>query len=629
MEAAGGTRRLVFHTAYAVGARINDVLRAAPTFPGLQLREEPASEITPKGVRPPRCAAGVSVLDDVRLHLVETVDDADAFRRWLGERRPILGLDIETSGLSLAFDRIRLVQFGDGRDGWALPYEEWRGLIRHALATYDRPVVLQHAKFDAGFLLRDGLPFPWERVHDTMLMCFLVDSMGPKGLKPAAALYVDPVARAGESELKKAMAANRWTWGTVPIDLPVYWGYSAADTVLTALLAEKLWPRVQPYREAYDLELACERVLCGMELRGMMIDVPYVEDTASHLRAEIATALEGLPFNPNATSDVVAALQAEGITLTKRTEGGAFAVDDEVLSAIDHPIADAVLSVRSKSKLLTSYFENFRAYHRDGVLRPHINQLAARTGRMSVTEPALQTLPRKSIVRDAFVPRPGNLLVLADFDTQELRIAAHVSGDENMIRAFLDGRDLHMETARQAYGPNAGKPERTVCKNANYAMIYGAGPPTVAATARISLGDAAVIIAAFSGLYPGMNRMMAAVTAAVRERAGDSDYGYVVLGDGRRLRVPKAKAYTGMDFRIQGEGAVVMKRGLVNIDAAGLGDYLVLPVHDEVVFDIPEADVPDAVPAIREALVQTNYRVPLTVSTRVVDRWGTAYREDG
>lgn len=570
----------------------------------------------------------MSVLDEVGLHLVETIDEVEAFLRWLGERRPILALDSETSGLSLARDRVRLFQFGDGRHGWAIPYEEWRGLIRHVLTVYEGPRVGQHIKFDAGYLLRDGLPFPWERVHDTMLMSFLVDSMGPKSLKPAAALYVDPIAQAGQHELKRAMAKNRWDWGTVPITLPAYWGYAAADTVLTALLAEQLWPRVQPYREAYDLELACERVLCNMELKGMRIDLPYVEATTAQLQAELAELLAGLPFNPNSNAEVAAALQSEGITLSKRTPSGELALDEEVLKSVDHPLAEAVLSVRTTSKLLGSYFENFLELHKDGVLHPHINQIAARTGRMSVTEPALQTLPRKSLVRDAFIPRPGNVLLLADYDTQELRILADLSGDATMIADLLEGRDLHQQTALAAYGPKAGKAERTVCKNANYARVYGGQVPTVAATAGVTRNEVEGIFDAWDARYPTAAAFMEQGIWVMRERAGTGDYGYVTLDDGRRLRVAKDKAYTWLNYRIQGQGAVVMKRALVNLDAAGFGDYLLLPVHDEVVLDIPEADAEAAVPAIRDAMEQHQYRVPLTISTKLVDRWGTAYRED-
>ena len=126
------------------------------------------------------------------------------------------------------------------------------------------------------------------------------------------------------------------------------------------------------------------------------------------------------------------------------------------------------------------------------------------------------------------------------------------------------------------------------------------------------------------------SQTMAAITRAVRDRAKEthSDYGYVVLSDKRHLRVAVEKAYKGFDYRIQGEGAVVMKRGLVNADAAGLGDYLLLPVHDEVVAEAPEADALDVAHALAEAMHQDDYRVPLTVGTKIVDRWGTAYRTD-
>jgi DNA polymerase-1 len=572
----------------------------------------------------------VSVLDSVSLNLVESFEEVEAFRRWLSERRPILGLDIETSGLSLARDRIRLVQFGDGKAGWAIPYDEWRGVIRETLATYSGPIVLQHAKFDAGFLTRDGLPFPWERTHDTMVMSFLVNSMGPRSLKPAAALYVDPVARAGESELKKAMAAHGWDYGTIPVDLPAYWGYSAADTILTALLAEKLWPRVQYARGAYDLEMACERVLCGMELRGARIDVDYCEATAAHLRADIDAACAELPFNPFSAREVEDALRADGVELTKRTASGGPALDEEVLKSIDHPYTRSILFVRSQSKVLSTYFEAFLREQKDGRVHPHIKQLQAKTGRMSVTDPPLQTLPRRSAVRDAFIPSDGNLLVLADYDGQELRILAHLSGDEQMLDDFAAGRDLHLETARGAYGPNAGKRERSVCKNANYARVYGGGAERIAVTAGVDVASIMVVFRAFDERYPKATQLMADITAAVRERAAaeGSDYGWVQLEDGRHLRVPKDKAYVGLNYRIQGAGASVLKRALVDLDAADLGDYLILPVHDEVVLDVPESDVEDAIPVIRGAMERHDFKVPLTIDTTVVSRWGEKYREE-
>ena len=555
--------------------------------------------------------------------------------RWLGERRPILAVDSETTGLSLAKDRIRLVQFGDGMHGWAIPYEEWKGLIRHVLKVYEGKIALQHAKFDAGFLQREGLPFPWERTHDTMIMSFLADSMGPKSLKPAAARYVDSRAQAGEQELKKAMVRNRWTYATIPIEFPPYWTYSALDVVLTARLAEFLWPRIQPYREAYDLELACERVLCDMEMRGVQIDVNYCIEKRGFLQEEWEKASAALgDMNPNATRDVVAALEATGVVLTKRTESGQKAVDDEVLSALattGNPIAINVLKARTYTKLLGTYFDNFLSFHNDGILNPHINQLAARTGRMSVTEPALQTVPRKSLVRDAFIPREGNRLVLVDYDNQELRVAAHFSQDERMLELFREGRNLHMETARRLYGTSscdhANKCSHySTAKNAMFSKAYGAGIDKFSRTAGIPHLEASKVFATLDELYPGLNRTMAAVTAAVRTRINSDGYGYVQLIDGRHLKVRGDKAYVGFNALIQGSCAVVLKRALVDLDAAGLGSFLALPIHDEIMFDVPIGELDEAIPAITEVMTQEDFTIPLTVDSNIVNRWGDTYR---
>jgi DNA polymerase-1 len=580
----------------------------------------------------------VSALDDVRLTLVESTEDVEDFLRWLGERRPILGVDSETTGLSLAKDRLRLVQFGDATSGWAIPHRDWRGLIRHVLEQYEGKMVLQHAKFDAGMFIRDGLPFPWERVHDTMIMNFLVDSLGPKSLKSSAARYVDPKAATGQRELMAAMAKHRWTWATVPIELPLYWGYAAMDTVLSARLAEEHWQNIQPYRAAYDLELACERVLCDMELRGVRVDVPYCINQRDDLHQELEAILDRLgDLNPNSTAQIVAALQATGVKLTKRTEKGNLSVDDEVLSEIaeTNQTAADILAARTAQKLISSYFDNFLEYHEDGILHPHINQLAAKTGRMSVTEPALQTIPRKASVRDAFIPREGNVLLLIDYDNQELRVAADVSRDEAMIAAFERGEDLHTNTARALYGTDECVHDadlkckhRTRAKNGMFAWAYGAGPPKFAATVKMELHEAEAVFATLRRVYPGMARAMQNVTRAVRARADKTGYGWIALQDGRHLRVSADKAYVGFNARIQGGCAVVLKQGLVDLDAAGLGEFVVLPVHDEFVLDVPADQVDEVRMAAEATLTRPEFVVPLTVSSKIVNRWGDAYRKE-
>ncbi len=564
------------------------------------------------------------------LHLVESLDELDAFRRWLGERRPIMAVDIETTGLSLAKDKIRLVQFGDGQNGWALPYEDWRGAVREVLGTYEGPMVLQHAKFDASFLLKDGLPFPWERVHDTMFMSYLVNSMGPKSLKQAAAYYVDPSAKAGEIELKKIMAKRRWNYATVPITLPQYWSYAAFDTVITALLAEKLWPEVQQYREAYDLELACERVLCEMEMRGMPIDVPYCESELARLTDEWVDITEELgDLNPNAPKQIVEALRQQGAPLKKRTDSGQLSVDDEVLKSLQdqYPTAGLVLRARWNQKLRGSYFSNFIEYNADGVLHPHINQIAARTGRMSVTEPALQTIPREASVRHAFVSRgEGHKLLLCDYDNEELRVAAHFAQDEAMLSAFAEGRDLHGEAAQRIFGDGWTREQRGIAKAAMFAKAYGAGVPKFALATGLPEGEAARVFRGLDIAFPGLSRAMADVTLKIRERAGGDDFGWIALVDGRRLQIPADKPYVGFNHLVQGSCAVVLKRALVDLDFAGLGEYILLPIHDEVAFDVPVDQLKEVTREVQRVMTRKDFTAPLTVGAKIVDRWGDAYR---
>jgi DNA polymerase I len=590
-------------------------------------------------------ATGDDRLDGIKLTLVQSLDELDEFRRWLGERRPIMGVDTETTGLSLVRDTIRTTQFGDAVAGWTLPQDEWRGAVREVMTRYKGPMVFHNIKFDAGKLIKDGLPFPWARMHDTMPMLHLVNSLGPKALKPAAALHIGPKARAGQKSLGAAMMKHGWTWSTVPVDFPLYWAYGAMDTCLTAILAEQLWPQVQPYREAYDLEMACSRVLTDMEIRGIRIDTEYVETTSAQLLDELGPLTEKLGgLNPNSPTQIIGAMIAAGAKMTKRTDKGQLSTDDEVLSELaaqGFELAGLVLESRSIRKITGTWFRSFLRFRdSDDLIHASINQFAGgerggagKTGRMSVSgDSALQTLPRKALVRNAIVAREGNALALFDYDNEELRVAAHFSGDERMLAAFSEGRDLHTESAIRIYGTEQCNHEahlkcihRQVGKTGMFSKAYGAGIPTFSDTVGLPVAEAAVIYRALDEIYPGMARTMAQVTRAVQQRAKGGETGFVTLIDGRQLRVPADKPYMGFNYLIQGSCATVLKRALVDLDLAGFGDYMVLPIHDEVVFDIPTGLIEDTVPQIKEIMTRRDFRVPLTVGSKIVKRWGEAY----
>lgn len=249
---------------------------------------------------------------------------------------------------------------------------------------------------------------------------------------------------------------------------------------------------------------------------------------------------------------------------------------------------------------------------------------------MSITEPALQTLPRKDpTVRNAFIPRDGNTLVTCDYDQIEARLTAHFANDANMVQAFSEG-DFFFALASQIFGRPAAdilKEERQLTKNTTYGKIYGAGPPKMAQTAGVPLEQMLPVVAAFDAAFPGVLRLQKTINDTARHRAETEGSAYIRTPRGRRLVADDDKEYTLTNYLIQSHAAEILKQALVDMDAAGLGDWMVLPVHDEVVFDIPSEEVEAALPVIQECMSNTtDYAVPITASPEVIQgAWGSKY----
>jgi DNA polymerase-1 len=581
-------------------------------------------------------------IDKIRLTLVRTLDDVLDMMTWLGERRDWLAVDVETEGLNVGCDRIRLIQFGDHVQGFALDYKDWRGVAREVIHGYDRPMVAHNLLFDSKMLRADGITIPQHLAHDTMIMCHLKNAAGKLDLKGAATVYVDKRARVGQGLLKAAMAQQRWHWRDVPVELPSYWQYGVLDTCLTALLAETLWPDTGggPYRDAYELELAVIHCLREAEIMGLQVDEEYRLAAEAQLRSELDVLAPQMPINPNSDDQVRKYLQSLGAQLFVLTDAGKLSVDKTVLEwlAPAFPIAKTISTYRQKSKLLDSYITKFgeigttrNGLAVGGVLRPSTKPVGAKTGRQSVTDPPLQTLPRGRVVRDAVIPRPGHVFVMADFAGMEMRALASDARETTMLTIFNDGKDVHNETARALYGDGFSKPQRTVCKNAGFAKIYGAGVEKFAVTAKIDVGAAREFLTAYDALYTGVADYMGKVTQRIYERAGGREgVGYVTLIDGRRLPVPGDEAYKGVNYRIQGSCAIVMKRKIEELDRAGLGPYFRLAVHDELIYEVPLDLALDARRVI-EAVMPDRRSFPgvtLEIDSDMAHRWGYHYRDD-
>lgn len=569
-------------------------------------------------------------MDDPRLVLVESWDEAQEFIAWLGEKHEILAVDTETEGFDWWRQRIRLCQIGDTDTGWAFEWDRWSGLLIEMLNRYDGQIVMHNFKFDMKFLKSHGVDIPASRIEDTRALAHLVRPDLPTGLKPLSDRLLGAHWSAGQEKLHTLMSKNKWTWATVPVDLPEYWAYGALDAVLTARLFQHLTPLAAPFSAVYDVEMASQDLLMSMEIKGARVDLEYCEQKAASIRewADSARAWARREYDVNIGSgpQVAAAMMKDGWRPTQMTATGKPSTAKDVLDKVDHPLAKQKIEVAHLEKMASGYFDNFIEMADGDRLHCNVQPLGARTGRMSIKAPALQTLPRTPLVRDAFVPSEGNRLLMIDYDQMEARLAAHYSKDENYIRTINEADDVHTDTAAAIYGVFPGevtKEMRQKTKNVVYAVIYGAGVETLAKTAGISVGEARTAKADFYAAFPGVKDLGQKLSdtppgsdgfARIRTRLG-------------RLQIAESDfRYKLTNYLIQGTGADVLKEKIVELGNAGLDEYMVLPVHDEIVFDVPADLIDDVQIEAEQIMTAEDFNPVLTVDGKQADRWGDPYR---
>ena len=429
-------------------------------------------------------------LTDVKLTLVDSLDDVLALREWLGGRRPYdaIALDTETGGFDRVRDPLRLCQVGDGTHGFAFEWSRWGGILASIVRDWRGRYVLHNAPFDLAFLDREGVVIPRHLVDDTMVMARVNEPHMSMALKTQCSRHVDAAAAGLQVEWAKSTG---WTWATVPIDYEPYWLYGALDPVLTYQLFEHHWPIVQ--REApraYELELAVQWVTARMESYGVHVDRELarrklVEFEAYCVEAE-TWCKTAYGVKPGSNAAVVRVLQDAGFTFTKATAGGAVSLDSEVLEGIDHPLAQTVLLRRQLQKMASTYVRHYAEEADDNdLLHPSINTLGARTSRMSMSDPNLQNLPRLGtsragdVVRNLITTRYADgSLIMCDFDQIEMRLLASMANEPAMIEAFREagrtGGDFFVNLARQIFqDPTIVKKDkrRQITKNAGYACV--------------------------------------------------------------------------------------------------------------------------------------------------------------
>ena len=603
-----------------------------------------------------------SGLEGVSLHLVDNVEKANQFISWLGERRPLnaLAIDTETGelpgrhkkdALSPWHGRLRLVQVGDARTGWAIPWDDWKGVFYEAMAKFDGPLVCHNIAFEAKwFDIQSDWEMPWHRAHDTMIMSKIINPLESAALKELTRSHVDPRAAALQSILDQGLTENGWTWGSVPINFEPYWSYGALDPVLTMKLFEKFWESTapgKPYSMAYELEMNTRRIATKMELNGARLDLDYskkkYEELLSYTDQVSKWAKTNYGLGIGSNQQLVALFEKLGAEITEKTEKGQKSASKDQLKMLVRDgspevkqLAETTLSYRQSLKVANTYFANFLNDNTDGFVHPSINTMGARTGRMSIQNPALQTLPKgDDTVRRAFLPKDNDhVIVTSDLDQVEFRMFSSLSQDPNLIQLFrrsdATGSDPFTEIGREVYNdPSMQKSDkrRALIKGVVYGRLYGAGVAKQALTAGVPEEQMRAVSNAFDDQYPGMQLFQKAVEQRGSQRLELEGQGYVNTWTGRRIPCDEDRVYTLVNYLIQGGAAEVFKSNLVKLDQADLTDLLIVPVHDESVLNAPRKDAEEIKNLVKKCMTTTDgWAVPLTADVDgPLENWGSKY----
>jgi DNA polymerase-1 len=585
-------------------------------------------------------------LDNVELHLIESLDDVASFSRWLSQARngTELSFDTETTGLSQETDHVRLCQLGDEVHGWAFSWERWSGIMANVAKSYEGTFVAHNAPFDWGFMKKAGVELPRHRIRDTRPLCHITDPTYSTALKNNAVRYVDPRAKNSQEDF----AATGWTWANVPIDYEPYWSYGALDPVLTQQLHNVLWPKVHgtPAEKAFDIENSVQWVTHDMERYGVHIDTRYARENydkfTQHCEKIKMWCISEYGVEPGRNTQVIDRLHKDDIVFTKTTKGGAVSLDAEVLEEIDHPLARQVLVRRRLEKLASTYLTHYiTEVDSNDLLHPSINTLGARTSRMSMSNPNFQNLPRVSetnpaatVIRNCITARPNHTLLFCDFSQIEMRILAWLAQDANMTAAFKSDGDFFVNLARQLYDDptiTKGHPLRDRIKNVGYGKIYGAGLAKLAWTAGTDIETIRVTMRDFDARFAGVRAYQDSTYSLAMQRKASGGLAYAECPlSGRRQPSDPGKEYALVNYVIQGAAASLFKMKVLELDQAGVAPWMMLLVHDEVILDVPNEHVEDVVHILYEVMNDDMIIAPVPVEAEISfgARWGQKMKWD-
>lgn len=596
----------------------------------------------------------------------ERPDELADFVAWASRQTTPVAVDTESHGLEILSgdpEYIRLVQFGTGDEAWNIPTElgtPFKEAVRTALRIlitgvgitghnwhgFDAPALHAYLGLTYDELCRNAV--------DTMLLSKLVDPRSVQeggigsSLKPLSDHYIDPNAADTQGDLTAVFRSLGLTKavGFSRIDLwhPIYQSYGGGDVILTARLRPKLEAELKRFgvpQRLVDYEHEVARICGHMQIRGLLLDQDYTRHLAEELRQEeeenTAIVRSYGVEKLGSPAQIAEALVGMGESLTERTAGGAIKADKSVLCALadtdlygnrlhirtPNPLAVAVIKAKRAAKWRSAYADNFLVtVDRAGRIHPNIRTMQARTGRMSVTNPAVQTLPSGDWkIRRAFLADEGHVIISTDFQAVELRVLAALAGVKRMKEAISAGDDLHSFTARLVFGDDFTPKHRKISKAIGFGVVYGGGSTTIQRQTGAPMEEVKRAVAAYHRVYPEVRR-----AANKWQREAFANGMVLTSVTGRRLPLDRDRTYAATNYMCQSTARDCLGQALINMDAAGLVPYLRLVVHDETIASVPADEAEEIGREIEKCMSFDLFGVPIAAEAEIFGRsWGSGY----
>ena len=596
-------------------------------------------------------------------HIVDTSDQlSELIAKLIAAKR--FAIDTETTslnyieaelvGLSVAIEPGEAWYVPVGHDVSVepkqLPKADVLAAFKPLLESEQIAKILQHAKYDMHIFANEGLALHGVSC-DTMLASYVLDATATRHNLEALGEYY--LGRKGISFSDIAgKGAKAVTFERISIEQAApYAGEDADYTLQLANLLEAELAKTPALLSLLtDLELPVQRVLQRMEYHGTLIDPEVLRVQTLSLTSRLhwletqVYELAGEEFNLSSPKQLgVILFEKLGIPGGKKTASGQYSTAEDVLEQLSHPLPKLLLEHRSLSKLRSTYTDKLpeMVQAKTGRVHTSYHQAVAATGRLSSSDPNLQNIPIRTEegrrIRQAFVAPAGCVIMAADYSQIELRIMAHLSHDEGLLKAFRDGLDVHRATAAEVLGITPSEvtsDQRRAAKAVNFGLIYGMSAFGLAKQLDISRSEAADYISRYFSRYPGVQDYME------RTRAQAHEQGYVETLFGRRLmlrdiRSPKpmlrqAAERAAINAPMQGTAADIIKRAMLRVQSAldreNLKAVMVMQVHDELVLEVPELEVVRVTALLKaEMAAAAELAVPLDVEVGIGKNWDEAH----